>query len=134
MVPFFVLADVFSPAHADRGLVSTRFLVSLPPEVFKQYLGQLGHAGLLERAPLSLQHAQWSASTTRTLEKLFNQLLTRSLLRYLLAVCFADDEQQQRIAAHAPRATTSRCSSAARCTSRLRTTPARWLLGRSPTT
>jgi hypothetical protein len=102
MVPFFVLADVFSPAHADRGLVSTRFLVSLPPEVFKQYLGQLGHAGLLERAPLSLQHAQWSASTTRTLEKLFNQLLTRSLLRYLLAVCFADDEQQQRIAAHAP--------------------------------
>ena len=105
LIPFYVLAEVYQPAYVDQGLVSTRFMVSLGPGSFDQYLAQLGHAALVGRPLVNFDSLGPTAGEPKKVRsqcrRLYNELLTRALLHYLLRSATLEEEQAKRIVCHA---------------------------------
>jgi len=102
LIPFFVLTQNYNPQFEDEGLISTRFLVSLRPSNFKQYLNQLGHAAWAAKPLVNFDRVVWPAACdSRKLELLFDRLLTRALNHYLLRCSLLEAARTERILLHA---------------------------------
>lgn len=84
-----MLANQYEQVGRPRysGLISTRFMVSMPSFTFKRFLTQLGHESWYSSAFVRLARAGWSSETGNELTRLFSALLSRALLRYLYTYC-----------------------------------------------
>jgi hypothetical protein len=97
LVPFYVLASEYNPAPADKGLISTRFPLSILPSEFDQFMAQ---AGIKEQPRIELHHLGLEPQPTESLESTYERALTRMLLHYLLQNCMVSEEQARRVLEH----------------------------------
>lgn len=99
-LPFYMVTAELNPQEEHMGMVSTRFLVSLPTQKFDAYMQQLGHDRLRENSRFSLQDGRWPSEVTTALAIAFDRQLTRLLLHYLDVEGNAHYHQKVHMARH----------------------------------
>jgi len=55
LIPFYIVIEELNPQDDQMGLISTKYLVSLPTYKFDAYMQQLDYKNLRERSRFSLQ-------------------------------------------------------------------------------
>jgi len=100
LIPFYMVTEELKPQVEQMGLISTKYLVSLPTQKFDAYMEQLGHKNLRKRSRFSLRDGDLPKKVRTALEQTFDTQLTRLLLHYLDAESHSDSDQKSHIARH----------------------------------